>query len=530
MAEGVRIGAPAGFEFVEEDEFTIIDVVFNGRTVAGTPARYNDETISFDDPDGLAALIPGVRDTERVARALSRAHPANQAYACSAPNPPIPCDYIYPDDVSLIFDPVNLKAELFINDLYTFKRDPRARYLPPPTVAPGLITSFDTRTAYSFDSKDFIGTQNLRAIAGHGRYAVRSSLFTNTNSQTRMQALSLTHTGERTAWTAGIQTAQFGGNLYRSRQLLGLRWGSTLETRMDKQRLGVSPLEISVSQSATIEVQRDGQTIDVQQVEPGQTQLDTSRMPSGSYNIDLIIDEGGQVRTETRYFSTSSRLPPSEAPQWYVELGQAIPFGARDNFIVTGETPVLGFGRHQRIGANMGVKFDATVTDAVRFAEVSTTAQSNLFSGTLSLLGADDGTYGYAANGNARFGDWSFNGNYRRLELGSEPLSMDSEAYDPFANNFEQASLSANRYGRWARFGVRGFYRKGSSGQDSWFAGPIDDLNLLNRRQWRRNMLLRQEWGSDRESGFLGVRLSKTSTVPIKLRRASISMRATTRR
>ncbi|MFN3212130.1 MAG: TcfC E-set like domain-containing protein [Henriciella sp.] len=516
-AEGVQISAPPRFDVAEEDEFTIIDVVYNGRTVAGTPARFNAETITFDDPEGLANLLPGLRDTERVAWALKGPQPTNQNYACTAPSPPNPCDYIYPDDVSLIFDPVKLQVELFINDLYTYNRDPRARYLPPPTTAPGLITSFDTRTAYSFDTHDFIGTQNFSAIAGHGRNAVRTELFTNSNSQSRLQALSLTHTGETSVWSAGIQTAQFGGNLYRSRQLLGLRWGSTLETRMDKNRLGASPLEISVAQSATIEIQRDGDTIDVQQIEPGQTQLDTSRMPSGSYNIDLIIDEGGRVRRETRYFSTSSRLPPSEAPQWYVELGQAIPFGARDNFIATGETPVISIGRHQRIGANMSLKLDATATDDVRFAELSTTAQSNLLSGTLSLLAADDGTYGYSLNGNARLGDWSFNGTYRKLELGTEPPPRESEAYSPFANNFEQASLSANRSGRRWRFGMRGFYRKGSTGQDSWFAGPSLDYTLLNQRQWRLNMQLRQEWGSDRETSYFGVRLAKTFNRPNKI-------------
>jgi outer membrane usher protein FimD/PapC len=285
---------------------------------------------------------------------------------------------------------------------------------------------------------------------------------------------------------------------------------------MDKQRLGASPIEISVSQSATIEIQRDGQTLDVQQIEPGQTELDTSRLPSGSYNIELLIDEGGQTRTETRYFSTSSRLPPSEAPQWYVEVGQAIPFGAQGTFIATGETPLLSFGRHQRIGSNMGLKFDATLTDDVRFVETSLTAQTDLLRGEVALLAADDGTYGYSVNGNARLGDWSFNSSYRKLELGSGPLSDESKAYDPFGNNFEQASVSANHFGAWGRTGVRAFYRKGSSGQDIWFGGPFIDLNLLDRRRWRLSMLARQEWGSDRESSFLGVRLSKSFNRPNK--------------
>ncbi len=516
-AERVAIAPPPGFEAAAEDDLTIVDIIFNGRKVASSPARFNATTITFEDPLGLAKLIPGVRDTDLVGRALSRPQSTNRDRACSAPKPPNPCNYIYPSDVAVIFDPATLQAEIFINDLYTFSRDPRAEFLPPPTVSPGLITSFDTRTAYNFENDRFIGTSNVGAIAGRGRQSVRADLFTNTSGQTRLQSLQASHVGNQTTWTIGLQSASSGGSLARSRQLLGVRWATTLETRMNRQRLNASPLDISVAQSATVEIRRDGQTLDVQQVEPSQTQLDTTRLPFGSYTVDLIIDEGGQTRTESRYYSTSSRLPPSGAPQWYVEVGQAVPFAAQEGFFVSGETPVIGFGRRQRLVANLALNLDATLTDEVRYAELSATAQSQLLSGTVTALASDDGTYGYAANAYARLRDWSFSGSYRKLEIADPEAPADDEAFDPFVSNFEQASLSANRSGRWGRLGVRGFYRKGSSGQESWFGGPYVDVTLLNRRNWRLNMLLRQEWGSDRETSFLGLRLSKSFNRPNKI-------------
>ena len=515
-AESIAISAPPGWASAAEDDLTIVDVVFNGRKVASTPVRFNAQTVVFEDPTGLADLIPGVRDTEHIARALARTHPTNENYSCGAPSPPNPCNYIYPKDVAIIFDPAHLQVELFINDVYTYLRDPRARYLPPPTASPGLITSLDTRTAYNFDSDRFIGTHNIGAIAGHGRKSLRARLFANTSSQARLQSLQAKHVGDQTAWTFGLQSNPAGGSLSRSRQLLGLRWGSTLLTRMDKTRLNASPLEISVTQSATIEIQRDGQTLDVQQIEPGQTELDTTRLPAGSYTVDLMIDEGGQSRTETRYFSTSSRLPPSDAPQWYLEVGQAIPFAAQDGFFAAGETAMIAAGRQQRIGANAAIKLDATLTDDIRYAELGIIAQSQPLRGSLSWLAADDGTQGYSANANARFRNWSVYGSYRKLDIADTAPPIESEAFLPFVNSFEQTSLSANRRSKWGRLGVRGFYRKGSTGQESWFGGPFVDVTLLNRQRWRLNMSLRQEWGSDREARFFGIRLSKSFNRPGK--------------
>ncbi|MEL6415643.1 MAG: TcfC E-set like domain-containing protein [Pseudomonadota bacterium] len=525
-AERVQISPPPGWETPEADDLTIIDVVLNGRKVASAPARFNVETITFEDAAGLVAVLPGIRDTETVARALARTHPMNEASSCSAPSPPNPCNYIYPKDVALIFDPARLQVELFINDLYTYSRDPRARHLPPPTIAPGLITSFDTRTAYHFDSERFIGTHNIGANAGRGRKSVRAQLFANTSSQVRLQSLQATHVGDDTAWTVGLRSTPFGGSLSRSRQLLGVRWGSTLLTRMDKDRLSASPLEISVSQSATIEILRDGQTIDVQQIEPGQTELDTTRLPSGSYTVDLVIDEGGQTRTETRYFSTSSRLPPNDAPQWYVEIGQAVPFANQDSFFDTGETPIISAGRQQRISANAGLSIDATLTDDIGFVEASLTTQVRGLNAAVSTLAADDGTYGFSANAYTQFRDWSFNGSLRKLDVAEPMDTTDNTAFVPFFTNFEQASLSANRRSRWGRFGVRGFYRKGSNGTESWFGGPFVDITLFDRRKWRLNLSLRQEWGSGRESRFFGVRLSRSFNRPIKfIPRTSVQAR-----
>ena len=104
--------------------------------------------------------------------------------------------------------------------------------------------------------------------------------------------------------------------------------------------------------------------------------------------------------------------------------------------------------------------------------------------------------------------------------------TTDNTAFVPFFTSFEQASLSANRRNRWGRLGLRGFYRKGASGEESWFGGPFVDVTLFDRRKWRLNLSLRQEWGTGRETRFFGVRLSRSFNRPNKfIPRTSVQAR-----
>ncbi|MEO0606997.1 MAG: TcfC E-set like domain-containing protein, partial [Pseudomonadota bacterium] len=298
------------------------------------------------------------------------------------------------------------------------------------------------------------------------------------------------------------------------RQLMGVRYSTSLKTRLDKANLNATALDIAVSQAATIEIRRDGELLDIQQVSPGQRQLDTDRLPRGAYAVDLIIREGGDTRTETRYFTTSSGLPPSDTPQWYVEVGTALPIGAQNGWIPTGETPILAVGRHQRMGSNWVVRVDATLTDQILFLEAGAHIRTRKVSGSASVLTSGTGTRGISVSGTTNQGRWQLNGSYRHLGLGLQTLSLSAREYNPFPSGFRQASLTANRSAAWGRIGVRGFYFENDTGGENWFAGPFADLAILGRDRWRVNLLLRQEWASNRTNSFIGLRLSSALNRP----------------
>ncbi|MEO0608505.1 MAG: hypothetical protein AAFY82_09765, partial [Pseudomonadota bacterium] len=217
FADNVMILPPPGFAQPDTDDRTIIDIFFNGRRVADAAVRFNAETLRFEDPQTLAAALPGVRDLQPIAQALARRQATHSDQVCDPAQESRPCGYVYPSDVALIFDPARLKADLFINDRYTYQRDPRARFLPPPTVAPGLISGFQTRTLYDFDRREAIGAHNLRLVAGRGRFAVRANVFANTRSDRRLRSAYLTESGQRLDRSTGLLPQQFSGGLARSR-------------------------------------------------------------------------------------------------------------------------------------------------------------------------------------------------------------------------------------------------------------------------------------------------------------------------
>lgn len=501
---------PPGFEAMAETNRTLIDIVYRGRVIAVSLASFDQTTLTFEDPSGLAAILPNVRDTEIIEEALSKPLETNAGLLCSNSDAGPGCGIVQPRDVAIIFDVANLRAELFINPRYSVQIDPRYQFLPPPTISPGLLSRFNTRTAYDHENDRFVGNHTIRAIAGRGRMALRGDGFADASGSGQVTAMYATHSGEDRAWSAGLMPPQASPGLARSWRLFGVRFGTLTDSRLDRDQLNATPIEVSVSQSATIELQRDGQTLDVQQIEPGQTQIETGRLPAGSYSLDLLINEGGVTRTETRFFSTNSQLPPQNAPRWYVELGNAVPLRRRSDGFEDTDPPAIAFGWAQRVGPNWGVRADGFFGSEVSFAEVATSVRAAGWTGDLALTGSDQGAFGLSISGSTDMLGWQVRGSYRDLDPGETDPSLSSDVYSPFPDGFRQADLSLNRQLKIGRIGARGFYRENAAGESFWFAGPYADLSVLERDKWRLNFNARAELGAETNALFLGVGLARS--------------------
>lgn len=525
-AQNIIIAPPEGFTVETAESRTQVGLVYRNQKIAFAMARFNASEIVFENPDRILAALPDLRDPERILQALSRWHPVNSERLCSDPGAFAACGFVASDDVAVIFNQSTLEAELFINPRYTYDRVPRGGFLPAPTIAPGLITSLSSRTAYDFDRSRVVGNHQMRAIAGRGRFAVRGEAFATTNGSGQFTALYATHSGEDRAWSAGLIPPQSNAGLARSRRIFGVRFGTKLETRLNQWALYATPLDISITQSATIEIQRDGQTLDIQNLRAGERMLDTSRLPPGSYEVDLIINEGGNRRRESRFFSTSTRLPPRGAPRWYVELGNAVPLRRpKDGFEDT-DPVVLALGGRQRVGANLGISADGFFSHETSFVEIGGTYLSENTRMDVSALASDRGTLGASVGGNGRWERWSFNGGLRYLNTVAADQGFGAAVYAMFQRAFTQANISAVHSRDWGRFGVSGLFRRSDGGGESWYFGPFLDVTLRRADRWQLNLNARAEQSDVRQSAFLGVRLNRSLGKPaVRARQIDVSSR-----
>lgn len=510
IAQDIVVNPPDGFETTVEENRTQVDILYRGVRIGVSMARFDDSEITFEDPDQILRALPELRDPERVAQALARPQPVNADRVCESRRSGPLCGFIHARDVAVIFNQGTLEAELFISPLYTYERDPRGTFLPTPTIAPGLISSVSSRAVYDFKSDRWVGNHRLRSIAGHGRFAIRGEAFATGEGDGEFTALYATHSGDDRAWSAGLIPPQSNGGLARSRRMFGVRFGTMLETRLDQEMLYAIPLDVSISQAANVEIQRDGQTLDVQNLRAGDRTLDISRLPPGSYTVDLLINEGGDKRRETRFYSTTGRLPPRGAPRWYVELGNAVPLRRRNDGFEDTDPVALALGWRQRVAGNLGVWMDGFFSNDSSFLEAGGRYIQDGLRADLSMLASDRGSFGATARGSLERSGWSLDGSAQHLNTVTRDIIPDADTYSPFRNSFTQFTASAARAHKWGRYGLRGYYRNAVGGNKSWFAGPFADIALFQTRQFQFNLNLQAEQSDIRQTAFLGVRLSRT--------------------
>jgi hypothetical protein len=521
------VKAPPGFEIDNTEQETIIDIIIDGKKIAETPVKFDHEIIRFSDPEGLSTLISNIREHAVIVKALSKPMAQNRDLACSQTDPKPYCGYMQPDIAGVIFHPDTLAAHLFISELYTYSRDSRARYLPPPTKGAGLITGINVRGFYDFNSKRTTLNSNFNLITGYGRTHFRADLFANSKGGASLRSANLNYTGRTHEASAGFLPYRSGSTLARSDRLAGIRFASTLKTRLDRTSLRAADIPILVTSSARVEITRNGKLIDIQRVEPGQTALDISRFPGGSYEIVLHINEGGAVREETRFFTSGAQLPPSGAPQWYIEIGLPTQNSSQGNlFPNLNQDPVFNAGYSKRLHASFGIEGKVSLSEQDQYAETSlyiVGANYNLSGG---IIGSTDGDYGGYIQTSYRKSKWQISGNYRDIRAANATGILLNGRYDPFPQGFRQAGINTSYRFENGRVGMRGFYRQTGTRADTYFGGPFAEYNILKTKRSRLTLNTSYETGNIRSSYFVGLRLS--SRLKASNSRQNLSLNAQT--
>lgn len=527
VARPFTIKSPPGFEAEADEQTTVVDIYYVGRKIGATAARFNSATISFLDPEGTAALVPDARNYAAIASALSSPLDAHRNMSCDAETPVADCGYVDPDPVAVILTTARLKADIFVSDALTYSRDERARFLPPPTLAPAMIAGISGRSFVDFDTGDLSGSGELRVAAGAGRNSVEADMFASTNGEPSLRSAFFQRVGRDRELVGGYVQSAGDWNVARSSRLVGVRYGTTLKTRIDPARLGATDIPVSVSSGATVEILRDGEVIDIQRIEPGQTRIDPSRLPGGSYPLTLRIAEGDTTRDQTIFFMSGSQLPPRDAPQWYVEAGYLAPTVSGTSFAPNvGDTVALNAGASARISASAGVAADLSIGKRDRFAEASLFSAGRGRLATIGGLISGDGDWGVFGNASLFADRWRVAGSLRMLEAADESRFDRFAPFDPLPESFRQAQADASVRIPRGSVGARGFYRRSTFGGESWFAGPYADIRLAKLARADIAVSAHYQFGDDRDTAFASLRLS----APLDFRRSSLSAQASFRR
>lgn len=314
---------PAGFEAFLQEQTTFVDVHFGGRYIYSGLATFDQSTITFDDPVALIDSIPGLTNTEELLRKISGPLMNNEQLKCVVAFQSN-CGSIETDSIDLIFDPANYHATFFVAPEYlSLQLQQVSKFLPPSSGGLSLLQTLNI-TATGNDRSDEI-QQNVN---GRTLVALGGSNLHLTSNYSEDQGYEV----DDLTWQRDVNGKRYiAGLLSNDREnlnfanqfdLVGISVGTNLSTREDLRLTTGNRIEIFLPTRSRVSIFKDGRLFSTEVLDAGNQELDTSSLPGGSYEVDLRIDDGSGERTETRFYSKNSRLPPADAPQYSLTIGQ----------------------------------------------------------------------------------------------------------------------------------------------------------------------------------------------------------------
>lgn len=402
---------PAGFEELAAPQRGLVDVYFGRERITRQLVTYTPETITFDDPHAILAVLPETTDAAAVGRGLTGALPGNGDRLCRYADD-ASCGTLEPEIAGVIFDQASFRVDVFVNAALLVARPVVVeRFLPRPETGFSVLQNFMTTAAGSDqnDAKFYVGS--FSTLAYDDTRLVSEASYTDDDSL-MFDRLFLQRDREAFEYAGGFfrssgRAFSFSGD----QQIGGARFASTLNTRTDLGLAFGTPIALSLASRARVDLIKDGRLLSSRFYDAGNQMVDTSMLPEGAYDLVIRITEGGATREERRFFSKSSRLPPMDQPLYQIEAGTLLASSSDGLFPEdTGEW--LGrIGHSRRLTQTFG--FDAGVA--------ATGSEQMLELGVFQIdsVGADSGAYyemqaaafagsdsssGFSLSGQLRFG------------------------------------------------------------------------------------------------------------------------------
>ena len=411
---------PEGFHDLAGPQTTVADFYYGGRYLTSATLTYTPDTVTIHDPAGLVSRIQNVSRTDSVEAALTGEIFSNPALACSSAGQS-DCGRLTPDVAGLIFDSYRFRVDVFVAEpyLHTTLLE-QSKYLPESTSSLGMLQGLSGAVSgisgtdnnhdnYSLFGNTLIGWRENHLVANWDIATEQDFSFDNLYLGRDANGWQI---GAGYMDQSGLMTTDFASG----QSVLGVRIGSSLNSRMDMANVNSTPIPIFANGRRRVEVFRDDRLIYATNVEAGSQEIDTRSFPQGAYNVTVRVFDGSILTQEfTRFFTKSVRLPPSDEILWYLEGGEMT--RRNQNEVLPGSTGqwLLRGGIGKRIAENAGLELRTLANDDEQLGEAEIFYQGDGWELTTKGMYSSEDARGAALEASMPFGPAYLSYYHRRL-------------------------------------------------------------------------------------------------------------------
>lgn len=321
-AQTSHSAVPPGFESLMLEQTSQIDVYFGGRFIYSGLATFDPNSVTFHDPEALAARIPGLINPQSVVEQLSAPMATNESLRCVL-RQQTNCGVMYPPVAEVIFDGRSFRADLFVAPELLALQELRVQpFLDPSSAGFSVFQNLGIAVVGDDQSSQMGQNINSRTLFSLGENFLQITSNYSNDRDFQIDNFNFQRDWAGMRYQAGMVSTSSDNLQFASAfNLLGITASTALDTREDLRFATGNTLEVFLPLRARVSIYKDGRLMVSNTYESGNQQLDTSVLPGGSYEVEIrILDDQGE-RIETRFYTKNSRLPPRGAPQHSLSLG-----------------------------------------------------------------------------------------------------------------------------------------------------------------------------------------------------------------
>ena len=482
----IRSGVPAGFrdlvpdvpasENIELDEgLAYAELLVDGTRVGDIVVSYARNTLTFDDPDAVAALIPQLsRGIELLDRLQTRGAACIRLTAADCAHTP--------GRLTIAYEPRTPRLSIYRPVRFLAPPEP---VQPSHTSTAGLISGFALRVSGRQDeeSPQQQGSLTMNLLAGRGAASLFVDGVMSSSGRYFSRRAGLARYLGRHRLSAGLLQAEASEH-FSQIDLMGVELGTAERTIAANAGSSQTPLVLFLEEDSQVDVLRDGELLLSRFFRSGTVTLPTRSFPSGSYNLTLMIrSTSGAIREESRFFFRSSGGLQAGRTAYLLQMGYTRDAGAASSRFEEGRLPyaALRLTRPTASGALLGGRLGTL--DSTGFFELygeRTLGQTRL---RLSGLTTVDGGVSLSALLGGTYAGVSFSSSFRHSELPTLATAFRSRT-----ERFTEANITASGelpagLGRLSA-NLRSRQTRSSGSRNAWgvsWSRPFSGTGTLNR-------------------------------------------------